>query len=150
MASIDLFFPLSEVLEIAEHAVGAREHSPSLTQYDEGVPGVASLVWAKHNSIYLHSNGLPRQLANPLMVEGPARRVSARGWGPGTGPALGRTPVGGDDFAEHIELSEPFPDGGSLIELIRDYAQGDGWLVIIAMPGQYAVSFAPPEAFRSP
>ncbi|WP_157117675.1 hypothetical protein [Nocardia vaccinii] len=150
MASIDLFFPLSEVLEIAEHAAGAREHSPSLAQHEEGVPGVASLVWAKHNSIYVRSNGLPRQLADPRVVDGPARVVYAVGWGPGTGPALGRTPVGGDDFAEYIELGEPFPDGGSLIELIRDYAQGDGWLVITAMPGQYAVSFAPPEAFRSP
>ncbi|WP_157121722.1 hypothetical protein [Nocardia miyunensis] len=56
MGSIDLFFPLSEVLEIAEHAVAAREYSPSLAQLDDGMPGVASLVWAKQNSTYLRSN----------------------------------------------------------------------------------------------
>ncbi|MEU1527111.1 hypothetical protein ABZ413_33475 [Nocardia rhamnosiphila] len=65
--------------------------------------------------------------------------MHTRGWGPGPVPISGSTPVGGDDFHEYIDLTETYPDGHTLIGLIRDYAD-DGWLIVTAMPGRFEIS----------
>ncbi|MBF6331884.1 hypothetical protein [Nocardia transvalensis] len=139
--SIDLWFPLSEVGEIAEHALAADEHSPSISQYDNGDPGGPALVWAKDDGTYVLSNGLPRQLADPADPDGWSKVAFAEGWGRGTGSEIGATPVGGDDFSEHLDLDEPVTGGGTLIDMIRDYTDRDGWMIITVMPGSFAVSF---------
>ncbi|WP_067665652.1 DUF3085 domain-containing protein [Nocardia miyunensis] len=143
MESIALWFRLSEVGVIAEHAAAATQHSPSITQYYNEEPGVASLVWVKDDGTYLMSNGIPRQLADPDQPESRSLVAYAQGWGPGTGPAIGDTPVGGDDFAEHVELAEPVSGGGTLLDLIRHHGRAGGWMIITANPQKYEISFAP-------
>lgn len=142
MASIDLWFRATEVCELAEHALAAPDHRRSLTQIDNGEPATPALVWAKDDGTYLTSNGLPRQREDPHQSDGWARCAFAHGWGRGTGPLIGETPVGGDDFAEFIDLTEPLPDGGTLIADIRTCAAADGWMIITAMPGQFAIGFS--------
>ncbi|MBB5916781.1 hypothetical protein BJY24_005693 [Nocardia transvalensis] len=144
MSSIDLWFRASEVLEIAEHAMAATKHRPSLIAEHADRP---ALVWVKDDGTYLTSSGLPRQLTEPPSPDGWAKVAFAVGWGRGTGPRLGDTPVGGDDFAEHLVLTEPTFGDTTLIDAIRDSAASDGWLVITAEPGQFGISIyatAPP------
>lgn len=75
--SIDLWFPLQEVITVAEHAMTARKHSRCPFADDE-VPTAPSLIWTKNDGTYLWSNGVPRQQRDP-------RR-------PGFGPAVGACP----------------------------------------------------------
>lgn len=137
--SIDLWFPLREVVAVAEHAMAAPRHPRCPFAGDE-VPAAPSLIWTKNDGTYLWSNGQPRQLRDPDDPDSDPLSVHALGWGPGTGPAVGATPVGGDDFHEYIDLTETFPSGRALIELIRDYATAGGWLIITAMPGRFEIS----------
>lgn len=143
MESIDLFFRLPEVVKIAEHAVAARQHVQSVTQYYNDEPAEASLMWVKDDGTYLMSNGSPRQLADPDEPEGASLVTFAIGWGPRTGPEIGRTPVGGDDFAEHIELAKPVSGTDTLLDLIRYHAAHGGWLIITVNPQTYEIRFAP-------
>lgn len=62
------------------------------------------------------------------------------GLGPGIEPAIGSTPVGGDDFHEYIDLTETHSDGHTLIGLIREYTADNAWLVITAMSGRFEIS----------
>ncbi|MBF6173604.1 hypothetical protein [Nocardia blacklockiae] len=140
MASIDLWFRAPEVLEITEHAMAALQHRPSLVDPHAQTP---SLVWVKDDGTYLTSSGLPRQLADPPNPDGWAKVAFAIGWGQGTGPELGDTPVGGDDFAEYIDLTEPMPGGTTLFDAIRECAAINGWLVVTARPGQFDISLYP-------
>ncbi|MEU1953392.1 hypothetical protein [Nocardia rhamnosiphila] len=137
--SIDLWFPLREVIAVAEHAMAASRHTRCPFAGDD-VPTAPSLIWTKNDGTYLHSNGLPRQPREPGNPDSRPVVVHALGWGPGTGPAIGSTPVGGDDFHEYIDLTETCPDGGTLVGLIRDYATVGGWLIITAMPGRFEIS----------
>ncbi|WP_327116638.1 DUF3085 domain-containing protein [Nocardia sp. NBC_01730] len=134
MDSIDLWFRLSEVRPIAEHAVAATEHAPSLSQHLDNEPSQPSLMWVKDDGTYLMSNGSPLQLADPENPTGGARVAYALDWGQGTGPDIGVTPVGSDDFAEHLPLHETVLPGRTLIELIRSYDVQAGWLIITANP----------------
>ena len=55
MESIDLFFRFPEVVKIAEHAVAARQHVQSVTQYYNDEPAEAALMWVKDDGTYLMS-----------------------------------------------------------------------------------------------
>lgn len=141
MTTIDLWFPLAEVLEIAEHAVAAPGHRQSITQYCDDQPGTAALVWAKDDGTYLLSSGLPRQVSGDPESQGGSRVAFAEGWGQGTGPELGATPVGGDDFAEFLPLLEPDEHGTTLIDMIRAH-EGTRWMVITTGADQFSIWFA--------
>ncbi|WP_107657470.1 DUF3085 domain-containing protein [Nocardia suismassiliense] len=141
MSSIELWFRLSEVAPLVEHAMSASEH----TKYpdpDDDSPAVPSLIWAKDDGTYLLSNGRPRLLADPTQPEGKAQVAYAQDWFPGTGPDIGWTPVGGDDFTEYIDLTQDI-DGDRLGDLILKCAQLDGWMVLTVRPRQYEISFKP-------
>ncbi|WP_280445021.1 DUF3085 domain-containing protein [Nocardia brasiliensis] len=142
MSSIELWFRLSEVAPLVEHATSASEH----TKYpdpDDDSPAVPSLIWSKDDGTYLLSNGRPRLLADPTRPGGTAQVAYAQGWGPGTGPELGSTPVGGDDFTEYIDLTEDVGGGDQLSDLICKYAALDGWMIFTVRPGQFGISFEP-------
>ncbi|WP_181722926.1 DUF3085 domain-containing protein [Nocardia gipuzkoensis] len=138
MTSVTLSFPLSKVLDLAEHAMAAPGHSRS--PYDDPSPTVPSLIWVKDEGIYLMSNGIPRQPGEPGSPEGSARVVYALGHGPETHWDHGE-PLG-DDFAEYLDLTEDF-DGHTLIELIRTYAARNGWLSITISPSSFDMMFSP-------
>ncbi|MGV9823469.1 hypothetical protein [Nocardia xishanensis] len=139
LTPIDLMFRLTEVREIAEHAMAATQHRPSILDSENNTPGVASLMWCKDDGTYLMSSGIPRLLADADQAKGPSKVAYARGWGPGTGPQIGMTVVGGDDFAEHIALHEKI-GSTTLIEVIRN---ADGvWMGITVRPnGTFEVWF---------
>ncbi|WP_194838769.1 DUF3085 domain-containing protein [Nocardia sp. XZ_19_369] len=141
MTSIELWFRLAEVGPIAEHAMTAPEHT-SCPFVPDDAPARPCLIWVKDDGTYLLSNGRPRQLADPTQPEGMAQVAYAQGWGPGTGPEIGGTPVGGDDFAEYIDLTEDLGDD-QLSNLIHKYALLDGWMVFTVRPGQFDISFEP-------
>ncbi|MFI1919298.1 hypothetical protein [Nocardia sp. NPDC020380] len=140
MSSIQLWFPLTEVVVLADHAMAAPEHTSSPYGPDDA-PAAPALVWVKDDGTYLMSNGRPRQLADPSNPTGSSRVVYAHGWGSGTGPMIGDSPVGGDDFAEYITLTEQFNPTNRIIDLIRKYAPRDGWMVLTVKPGQFEISF---------
>lgn len=137
--SIDLWFPLQEVITLAEHAMAASNHS-RCPYADDEAPTAPSLIWTKNDGTYLWSNGVPRQRRDPTDPDSDPLSVHALGWEPGTGPDIGLTPVGGDDFHEYLDLTEQYSGGHTLIGLIRDYTADDGWLVLTAMRGRFEIS----------
>lgn len=141
MSSIQLWFSLSEVVGLADHAMAASEHARSPFGPDDA-PAVPSLVWVKDDGTYLMSNGRPHQLADPADPTGSSRVVFAQGWGSGTGPMISDTAVGGDDFTEYIDLTAQFSPNARLNDLIHKYALLGGWMVITVRPGQFQISFA--------
>ncbi|VFA96347.1 DUF3085 domain-containing protein [Nocardia cyriacigeorgica] len=142
--SIELWFPISEVRELAEHAMTATRHQPSFTQADAGRPAAPSLKWVKDDGTYLLSNGRPRLIADPERPDGPSKACYARGWGPGTGPDLASTAVGGDDFVEHLPLDEPvwIDTRTTLIDMIRGVDPATGWMIITAKTSAFDITFA--------
>ncbi|WP_020525184.1 DUF3085 domain-containing protein [Catelliglobosispora koreensis] len=126
-----LYFPLTEVLTLAEHAAAAPEHSPSFTQHEDGKPGDPSLVWVKDDGTYLMTNGIPGLLHDPANPESNVV-VYAEGWGTGTGPDLNQIDdIGGDDFVEHIPLDERYGEFPTFLEALRAYLKaGYAWLII--------------------
>ncbi|MGN2636537.1 hypothetical protein ACTD5D_10160 [Nocardia takedensis] len=129
--SVELWFPLAAVLELAEHAMAAEQHAPYSTQ-----AAGPSLICAKDDGIYLVSNGLPAQARTPA---DPAHfgmhAAHAHGHGSGThwhgGPPLG------DDFRQHLPLTTPVTDDGHrLIDLLRA-APTHRWLVIVMSTDTY-------------
>ncbi|MBF6339818.1 DUF3085 domain-containing protein [Nocardia abscessus] len=144
MTSVTLWFPLSKVIDLAEHAMAAAGHSRS--PYDDPGPAVPSLIWVKDEGIYLMSNGIPRQPGHPGSPAGMARVVYALGHGPETHWHHGE-PLG-DDFSEYLDLTEDF-DGHPFIELIRTHAAMNDWFSITVSPSNFAMMFSPtpPAAF---
>lgn len=126
-----LYFPLADVLTLAEHAAAAPEHAPSYAQIEQGQPGTPSLVWVKDDGTYLMTSGIPGLLRLPDRPESNIV-VYAEGWGPGTGRELSRIDaIAGDDFMEHLDLAQPLGEYPSLLAAIRATAQaGWKWLVI--------------------
>jgi hypothetical protein len=124
----DLYFDLAAALRLAEHALAAPEHEPSLSEHDEGVACPGALVWVADDGTYLMSGGNPPLLSDP---DDPTSNVvvHAHGWGPGSDrDLLGLTDVDFDDFAEHLHLTEGRP---RLIDLMRaGVRRGYPWLVI--------------------
>ncbi|MEU7925087.1 hypothetical protein [Micromonospora sp. NPDC049107] len=130
---ISLLFPLDEALRLAEHALAAPENVRSLTREDEGRPAVPALLWVKDDGTYLMSNGIPGLPADPGRPDSGQQVVYADGWGSGTRQELGHTDeIGGDDFVEHLELTQRFSDGRLLIDLLRAAArQRRPWLALV-------------------
>jgi hypothetical protein len=125
----DLYFDLPAALRLAEHAAAAPEQAPSYTEHTDGVACRGALVFVKDDGVYLMSSGQPglmRPDADGHQV------VYAYGWTPPSlrNPRL--THLGGDDFAEHLHLSEPLnSDGGTLLDGLRDgHARGHRYLVL--------------------
>ncbi|MFF7941552.1 DUF3085 domain-containing protein [Nocardia gamkensis] len=145
MASVALWFPLSKVLDLAEHAMAASEHSRS--PYADPGPAVPSLIWVKDHGIYLMSNGIPHQPGEPDSPDYQAHMVYALDHGPGTHWDHGE-PLG-DDFVEYLDLTENF-DGHTLIERIRAYAAVNGWLSITVSAKRFTLMFSPTAPTPTP
>ncbi|WP_378741424.1 hypothetical protein [Nocardia brasiliensis] len=77
MGLIELWFRLSEVAPIVEHAMSASEHTKYPDPNDDS-PAVPSLIWVKDDGTYLLSNGRPRLLADPTQPEGMAQVAYAQ------------------------------------------------------------------------
>lgn len=107
-----LVFPLEKVRSIAELAVAAREHA-----IGPGDPDARPrLWWIKGDGIFLMSNGSDN-IPNTRDADGNWHHiVYAHGWGPGSDPS---TVLGSEDIHETLDLTEPFPDGQTLIDMLR-------------------------------
>ncbi|NKX91594.1 MULTISPECIES: DUF3085 domain-containing protein [Nocardia] len=138
-SSFELWFPLRQVLPIAEHAMAAGEHSWPEWDTDKPDPVPPALVWAKDEGTYLLSNGRPRLLADPTRPDGSSKVVYAVGYDNRSRFDFSGTAVGGDDFVEYIDLTESF-DGVTLIELIRHHAAHRGILILTAYHGRFGIS----------
>ncbi|MFC4376356.1 DUF3085 domain-containing protein [Nocardia halotolerans] len=140
IGEFELWFPLSQVSTIAEHAMAATEHSWPTWDDDKPDPVPPALVWAKDQGTYLLSNGVPRLLADPAKPDGSSQVVYAVGYDSYFN--FTDTAVGGDDFAEHISLTEEH-DGITLIELIRHHAARGAILILTVIPGgTYSIDFS--------
>lgn len=138
MSPVDLWFRVTDVVPLAEHAMTASEHAPA--PYADPGPTPPALFWVKDQGIYVLSNGKPRQPPESAGRPGEARVVYAHGHGPDT-HWYGGDPLG-DDFIESLSLTEPTLDGTTIIELIRDYAARDGWMVITVFDDRFETSFS--------
>ncbi|MEV0003496.1 DUF3085 domain-containing protein [Micromonospora sp. NPDC050980] len=122
--ALHLYFPLTDTLRLAEHAIAASEHAASLTEKEAGVPCPGALEWVHDDGVYLMSNGLPR-LTNPNRP-GYSLTVHAHGWNPRLDGHRSDPDLGGDDFVEHLHLTE---ESDPLIEDLRAaHAAGYQWL----------------------
>ncbi|MEV4158462.1 DUF3085 domain-containing protein [Nocardia salmonicida] len=140
MGEFELWFPLSQVSVLAEHAMAATEHSWPSWDDNKPDPVPPALVWAKDQGTYLLSNGVPRLLADPAEPDGSSQVVYAVGYDSYFN--FTDTAVGGDDFAEYISLTEDY-DGITLIEMIRHHAARGGILNLTVRPaGTYEMSFS--------
>jgi hypothetical protein len=124
----DLFFDLPAVLRLAEHAATAPEHAPSYIEDADNIACPGALVFVADDGVYLMSSGRP----GPRHDQGGHHAAFAHGWPAGTRRDPRRTHLGGDDFAEHLHLTEPFNDqGGTLLDLLRaGHDKGHGYLVL--------------------
>ncbi len=140
MGKFELWFPLSQVTVLAEHAMAAPEHSWPDYDRDKPDPVPPALVWAKDQGTYLLSNGTPRLLADPATPEGSSKVVYAVGYERYFD--FSYTAVGGDDFAEYISLTEQ-QNGTSLIEMIRHHDADGGIMIFTVYPGgRYDIEFS--------
>ncbi|GHJ45871.1 hypothetical protein Cs7R123_32130 [Catellatospora sp. TT07R-123] len=118
-----LYFSLAQTMVLAEHAMRATDHHLSLTRRDAGLPAVPALLWGKDDGTFLLSSGIPGLPRNAARPDHGQRAVYAEGWGPGTRQELSHTDIGGDDFTEHLELTEPLAIGATLIQYLRAAAR---------------------------
>lgn len=130
MSRAVLKFDAEAVGRLMTHASESTEwqHSP----FEEGEPRPA-LMLVKDDGIYVMSNGLPR-------MEQGSNVVYARNYDPRKGDVWDRCreAVGGDDFAEYIELAElgPLPEGAC--DLVIHISAKDftvGWEVVVPSNG---------------
>ena len=133
----DLYFNLADTLRLAEHAVTAPEHSPSISEQLDGQPCPGGLAWVADWGTYLMSTGVPGLRVDPDDPNSPNVAVYAEGWGPDSNrAALARTDVGGDDFVEHLHLSTADEPGQvPLIDQLRDGAQRGGRYLVLGVVG---------------
>ncbi len=139
----DLYFDLAATLRLAEHAIAAPEHTQSYSEADDGRPCPGALEWVADWGTYLMSGGRPPLLSDP---DDPTSNivVYAHGWDDSSDrAALAATDVGGDDFVEHLHLTQPDdpddPSGPPLITLLREgAAAGYRWLVLRVTPERVA------------
>ncbi|MEV6527141.1 hypothetical protein AB0M43_34945 [Longispora sp. NPDC051575] len=158
-----LLFPLDAVLRLAEHAAAAPEHEHFPTQVIDGQPPSPCLVWVHDSGTYLMSNGIPGSKMDPPDQPGAFDHVHAEGYGPCRSPREsvaaadlvfdkdGRLEIpdpgelGGDDFAEPIDLTEPHGRTPTLLRAIRAaHRIGRPHLALTVTAETYAISF--PEA----
>ncbi|MGN2634986.1 hypothetical protein ACTD5D_02085 [Nocardia takedensis] len=139
MTGAKLWFPRTDVLDLAEHAMAAAEHS--LPPFDNTGVGSPSLIWVKDDGIYLASNGLPRQARTEAdHPDSKMHVVYAHGHGYGAhwhhGPPLG------DDFVEYLPLTESLgEDGAAFIDTLRG-PDTAAWLVITVYPNTFSVELS--------
>lgn len=124
----DLYFDLPAALRLAEHAATAPEHAASYSESTDGVVCPGALVFVKDDGVYLMSSGRP----GPRHDQGGHHVAFAHGWTPDSLRNPHSTHLGGDDFAEHLHLTEPLNDhGGTLLALLRDgHTRGHRYLVL--------------------
>ncbi|MDZ5447257.1 DUF3085 domain-containing protein [Micromonospora sp. 4G57] len=136
--ALHLYFDLAQTLRLAEHAVARDEHAPSFTEHDDGIACPGALVWVHDHGVYLMSSGLPG-LGDPDRP-GSSVVVYADGWNPDTDGHRRDTDLGGDDFAEHLHLTEqPTP----LIGVLRAaHTRGYPWLHLSVTGDTYEVRVA--------
>lgn len=97
-----LDFNIDEVKRIVAHAKAAPKH---MAWYGEEQGAAVLLV--KDEGIYLMSNGLPFDPAEPGDARDVRRFVAyAKGFGPKAGYDKIRAAVGGDDFSEPIPAAD--------------------------------------------
>ena len=139
---LELYFDLPVALRLAEHAHRCDEHARSYSEDDTATTCTGGLVWVKDWGTYLMSTGspaLPGDDGSPNLV------AYAHGWAPGDEhPDAADTPLGGDDFAEHLHLNEPYgPQGMPLLELLRHAAaQHYGYLLLLVTADTVSVRVA--------
>lgn len=112
--------------------------TPSLTEHHDGVTCPGALVRGHDHGVYLMSSGLP---ALPDQTR-PDRSlvVYAHGWNPDTNGHRHDPDLGGDDFAEHLHLTDP-PE--PLIDTLRDaHTSGYRWLHLTVTADTYQVHLA--------
>jgi len=127
----DLYFPLPDVLRLADHALAAVDHIPSFTEHRDTLACPGGLAWVADDGTYLMSTGSPPLLSEPTNPESNIV-VYAHGWGPGTSRrARAACDLGGDDFVEHLHLSDA--DALWLRDALTD---GYPWLVLRVTPGR--------------
>ncbi|MEU7171495.1 MULTISPECIES: DUF3085 domain-containing protein [Micromonospora] len=135
--ALHLYFDLTETLRLAEHAVAAGEHVASLTETEDGIPCAGALEWVHDDGVYLMSNGLPR-LTDPNRP-GANLTVYAYGWNPRLDGHRSDLDLGGDDFVEHLHLTER---PGALIEELRGaHAFGYQWLDLVVSADTFTTRF---------
>ena len=139
---LDLYFDLALALRLAEHAFRCDQHAQSFGEADANTDCPGALVWAKDWGTYLMSTGrpaLPGDDGSPNLV------AYAHGWAPGDDrPDAADTPLGGDDFAEHLHLHDPYgPHGLPLLQLIRrGIEQHHRYLLLRVTPDTVSVRVA--------
>ncbi|MGW3607805.1 DUF3085 domain-containing protein [Micromonospora sp. NPDC005161] len=133
--ALHLHFDLSDTLRLAEHADSSTAHAPSLTEHEDDLTCPGALVWVHDHGVYLMSSGLPR-LEDPNRPDS-SLVVYAHGWNPDLDGHRRDADLGGDDFAEHLHLTEqPTP----LIGVLRAaHAGGYRWLQLTVTGDTYEV-----------
>jgi len=123
-----LWFPLNDVLALAEHAARSGWHRPSPDQRDANVLGTPALVFLIDRGIAFTSSGQRPDSSPPWT----SATVWADGHGPDTGSRHRRsTATGADDRALYLPLTEPDHTGRALLEDLRaDAAHGARWFVL--------------------
>ena len=141
-----LFFQMGEVAPLIEHALSSTERKGTFAQNcDEKFQRIENpvippgLIWVKDEGIYLLSNG--------AMKEGETPKSSglisyALGYHPEKNSDVwenSRYAVGGDDFAEAIEIDDFF------MEHLR---RTDGYLYITVDENSFVLGWSPNRKIR--
>jgi len=108
--AIRLWFDLTTVLALAEHAAAAATHAPTDTERAEDQTPTPALWWITYpgEGSYLISNGLPGPAPLPGQPERGEACAYATGYGPATtAPTLTHAGLPTDGFARLIAVTEP-------------------------------------------
>ncbi|OKI45724.1 DUF3085 domain-containing protein [Micromonospora sp. CB01531] len=135
---LHLHFDLHDTLRLAEHAAASTSHAPSFTEHQDGITCPGALVWVHDHGVYLISSGLPH-LEDPNRPDS-SLVVYAHGWNPDTDGHQQDLDLGGDDFVEHLHLTEqPSP---LIDELRAAHTTGYRWLHLTITADAYEVRVA--------
>lgn len=135
---LDLYFPMTKVLEYTRAAAAATRHRAA-------VDGDArpALIWVKDSGIYLLSSALEPGRDYRTSTD---HYVHARGWEAGTehDPHV-RATIGGDDFHEHMWLDDPWDPvpGMTFGQAVEAFAETTQWFLISATRTHYSREFIP-------
>jgi hypothetical protein len=133
--ALHLHFPLLEALRLAEHATTAADQAQTFTERTDGIACLGALEWVHDHGVYLMSSGLPR-LRDPGDPDSNLI-VYADGWNPKVDGDRRDHVHLGDDFVEHIHLTDGDPP---LIDTLRrGHAWGYRWLRLTVTEEHYAV-----------
>ncbi len=136
--ALHLYFDLTDTLRLAEHSAASTSHAPSYTEHQDGITCPGALVWVHDHGVYLMSSGLPG-LKDPNRPE-TNLVVHAHGWNPDTDGHRHDPDLGGDDFVEHLHLTQqPTP----LIDTLHAaHTDGYRWLHLTVNAHTYEVRVA--------